>query len=288
MRPLVEPFLDPVSETFTYVVFDAPGGRAAIIDSVLDFDYNAARTSTESADRVIAFVREHGLTVDWVLETHAHADHMSAAPYLRERLGGCTGIGEHIRGVQEIFRDFFNLDASLSTDGSQFDRLFADGDTFDIGALRGRVMYTPGHTLADMAWLIGDTVFVGDTLFMPDVGTARCDFPGGDARRLYHSVRKLLSLPEQTRMFVCHDYPPPESGRPHRCETTVGEQKRGNVHIHDAVGEEEFVRMRRERDATLEMPRLILPAIQVNVRGGHLPPPEDNGRVYLKIPVNLL
>lgn len=287
MHPLIEPFLDPVSETFTYVVFDAPGGHAAIIDSVLDFDYNSARTSTHNAERVIAFVQKQDLTVDWILETHAHADHLSAAPYLRERLGGKIGIGEHIRDVQEVFRDLFNLGAAFPTDGSQFDRLFADGDSFEIGTLRGRMIHTPGHTLADMACVIGDAVFVGDTLFMPDVGTARCDFPGGDARRLYRSVRKLLTLPEQTRMFLCHDYPP-ASRHSHHCETTIGEQKRGNIHIHDGIGEEEFVRMRRERDATLEMPRLILPAIQINIRGGHLPPPEDNGQVYLKIPVNLL
>lgn len=288
MRPTVQPFFDEDTETFSYVVYDQPGGHAAIIDSVLDFDYKSAHTSTAGADRIIDFIRANDLTVDWILETHAHADHLSAAPYLKERVGGRIGIGEHIREVQEIFRGVFNLGTDFATDGSQFDKLFADGETFTFGGLEGRVMYTPGHTPADMAWMIGDAVFVGDTLFMPDTGTARCDFPGGDARRLYRSVRKLLSLPEETRMFLCHDYPPEGSGREHACETTVGDQKRDNVHIRDGITEDEFVDMRTRRDATLDMPRLIIPSIQVNIRAGSMPPPEDNGQVYLKVPVNRL
>lgn len=288
MRPCIEPFLDPDTETFSYVVYDEPGGRAAVIDSVLDFDFKAARTSTSGAERILAFVAERGLTVDWILETHAHADHLSAAQFLRERLGGRVAIGEHIREVQEIFRDLFKLGEGFATDGSQFDKLFADGETFRIGELEMQVMHMPGHTRADMAWRVEDAVFVGDTLFMPDVGTARCDFPGGDARRLYRSIRRLLELPEETRLFLCHDYPPPDSGREHCWFTTVAETKRHNIHVREGVGEDEFVRMREARDATLEMPRLILPSIQVNIRAGHLPPAEDDGEHYLRIPVNRL
>lgn len=288
MRPCIEPFLDPDTETFSYVVYDEPGGRAAVIDSVLDFDFKAARTTTSGAERILAFVAERGLTVDWILETHAHADHLTAAQFLRERLGGRVAIGEHICEVQEIFRGIFNLGADFATDGSQFDQLFADGETFRIGELEMQVMHTPGHTRADMAWRVGDAVFVGDTLFMPDVGTARCDFPGGDARRLYRSVRSLLELPEETRLFLCHDYPPPDSGRKHCWFTTVAETKRHNIHVHEGVDEDAFVRMREDRDATLEMPRLILPSIQVNIRAGHLPPAEADGEHYLRIPVNRL
>ncbi len=288
MRPFIQPFFDPDTETFSYVVYDEPGGHAAIIDSVLDFDFKAARISTAGAERIIGFVQERGLTVDWILDTHAHADHLTAAQFLRERLGGQVGIGEHIREVQEIFCDIFNLGPNFPTDGSQFDKLFADGETFRIGELEGRVMHTPGHTRADMAWIIEDAVFVGDTLFMPDVGTARCDFPGGDSRRLYHSIRMLLSMPEQTRLFLCHDYPPQGSGRAHSWFTTVGEQKRHNIHVHEGVSEDDFVAMRERRDATLDMPRLILPSIQVNIRAGHFPEPEDDGEVYLKIPLNRL
>lgn len=286
MKPHVEPFLDPDSETFSYVIFDEVGGHAAVIDPVLDFDYKAGRTRTEGAQRLVDFVREQNLTVDWILETHAHADHLSAAPFIRDQLGGKIAIGEHIREVQRIFRDLFNLEKEFLVDGSQFDKLFAAGETFYFGQLEGQVIYTPGHTPADMSWLIGDALFVGDTLFMPDVGTARCDFPGGDAATLYRSIQTLLSLPEDTRLFVCHDYPP--KGREHACETTVGEQKRNNIHAREGTTEAQFVTLREHRDATLGMPRLILPAVQVNIRAGQMPPTEDNGTVYLKVPVNVL
>jgi len=287
LRPLVQPFLDEDTETWSYVIYDREGGSAAVIDAVLDFDQASGRTSTGGAEKIVAFVRDKQLTVEWVLETHAHADHLSAAPFIREQLGGKIAIGDHIRQVQGIFRDVFNLEKEFLVDGSQFDHLFHDGDTFSIGDLEGRVIYVPGHTPADMAWLIGDALFVGDTLFLPDVGSARCDFPGGDARNLYQSVQKLLSLPEETRMFMCHDYPP-KGAREHQCETTVGAQKRDNIHLHEGVTEDEFVKMRSERDATLGMPRLILPSIQVNIRAGQMPPAEDNGTVYLKVPVNKL
>lgn len=286
MKPNVQAFLDQDSETFSYVVFDEVGGHAAVIDPVLDFDYKAGRTSTDGARRLVDFVREQNLTVDWILETHAHADHLSAAPFIREQLGGKIAIGEHICQVQQIFRDLFNLEKEFLVDGSQFDKLFAAGETFRIGKLEGRVIYTPGHTPADMSWLIGDALFVGDTLFMPDVGTARCDFPGGDAATLYRSIQTLLSLPENTRLFICHDYPP--QGRNHCCETTVGEQQRNNIHVREGTTEEQFVTLREARDATLGMPRLILPAVQVNIRAGQMPPAEDNGTVYLKVPVDVL
>ena len=286
MRPQVKAFLDQGTETFSYVVYDRPGGSAAVIDPVLEFDNKSGRTSSEGAERIIAFVREQGLTVEWVLETHAHADHLSAAPVIRDALGGQIGIGEHITEVQSIFRKVFNLEKQFLPDGSDFDHLFADGDTFTIGDLEGAVIHTPGHTPADLAYVIGDAVFVGDTLFMPDVGTARCDFPGGDAATLFRSTRRLLELPDDTRMFMCHDYP--TEGRTHQCETSVGEQKRANKHVHEGVSQAEFVEWRTARDATLEMPRLILPSIQVNIRAGRMPPPEDNGVVYLKVPVNEL
>lgn len=285
--PLVQPFLDKASETWSYVVYDRPGGSAAVIDPVLDFDVPSGRMGTAGAQRLVDYVRAQQLSLDWILETHAHADHLSAAPFIREQLGGRIGVGEHIRDVQKIFRDVFNLEREFLVDGSQFDHLFADGDSFKLGDLQGRVIYSPGHTPADMAWLIGDALFVGDTLFMPDVGSARCDFPGGDAAQLYRSVRHLLELPEDTRMFMCHDYPP--QGRDgHCCETTVGEQKRSNIHMRGGISEAEFVAMRQQRDATLEVPRLILPSIQVNIRAGQMPPAEGNGTVYLKIPVDQL
>lgn len=286
MRPLVEAFLDDDTETYSYVVYDEPGGHAAVVDPVLDYDGSSGRTSTAGAERIAAFIRARGLTVDWVLETHAHADHLSAAPFVRDRVGGTLAIGEHIQQVQKLFRDVFNLEREFLPDGSDFDHLFKEGDVFAVGKLEGRVLHTPGHTPADMSYLIGDALFVGDTLFMPDVGTARCDFPGGDARTLYRSARKLLALPDETRMFMCHDYPP--EGRDHACETTVGEQRRSNKHVRDGLSEQEFVRLREERDATLGMPRLILPSIQVNIRAGKMPPAESNGVVYLKIPVNQL
>ena len=284
MKQNVQAFFDPATWTVTYVVHD--DASCAIVDSVLDYDPKSGRTSTASADKVIAFVRSRGLKVEWILETHAHADHLSAAPYLRKELGGRIAIGEQIRTVQGVFKKVFNLEPGFRLDGSQFDHLFADGETFRIGGLTGEAMHVPGHTPADMAYRIGDAVFVGDTLFMPDIGTARCDFPGGDARTLYRSVRWLLGLPGGTRLFMCHDYPP--RGRAPQWETSVAEQRAGNIHIHDGVSEDEFVAMRTARDRTLDMPMLILPAIQVNVRAGELPPLEADGRSYLKIPLNAL
>ena len=284
-RPIVTHFFDEPTNTFSYVVQDPDSSACAIIDSVLDFDYAAGRTDIRSANQIIAFVREKRLEVAWVLETHVHADHLSAAPYLHEQLGGKTGIGAHIVEVQEIFGKAFNAGTEFARDGSQFDALFKENDTFAIGALEGRVLHTPGHTPACLTYVIGDAAFVGDTLFMPDYGTARCDFPGGDARTLYHSIQKVLSLPEQTRLFLCHDYKAP--GRDaYQHETTVAEQRQANVHVHDGISEEEFVKMRTERDATLGMPRLIIPSVQVNMRAGELPPAEDNGQVYLKVPIN--
>ena len=286
MLPQVAPFFDSATSTFTYVVHGGDGTAAAIIDSVLDYDPKSGRTATASADRVIAFVREHGLQVEWLLETHAHADHLSAAQYLKHELGGKTAIGEQIRTVQAKFKDVFNFGDDVPADGTQFDHLFAADEAFSVGALAGRALHVPGHTPADVAYQIGDAVFVGDTLFMPDVGSARCDFPGGDAHTLYRSVRRLLSLPPQTRLFMCHDYPPPT--RHANCETTVDEERRANVHLHEGVSEDAFVEMRRARDRTLSMPVLILPAVQVNIRAGHMPPPESNGVRYLKIPLNVL
>ena len=287
MNPHIQAFFDPVTATVTYVVHEpVAGGACAIIDSVLDYDPKSGRTSTASADRVAAYVREHGLRTDWLLETHAHADHLSAAPYLQRQLGGVIAIGQSIRTVQGVFKKIFNLEPQFQLDGSQFGRLFADGETFQIGALTASAMHVPGHTPADMAYRIGDAVFVGDTLFMPDVGTARCDFPGGDAHQLYRSIRQLLSLPDDTRLYMCHDYPP--AGREAAWQTTVAEQRRANIHVRDGIGEDDFVAMRTQRDATLSMPTLILPAIQVNIRAGHFPPAEDNGVHYLKIPVDAL
>lgn len=284
-RPIVTHFFDEPTNTFSYVVQDPDSSACAIIDSVLDFDYAAGRTDIRSANQIIAFVREKRLEVAWVLETHVHADHLSAAPYLHDQLGGKTGIGAHIVEVQEIFGKAFNAGTEFARDGSQFDALFNEGDTFTIGSLEGRVLHTPGHTPACLTYVIGDAAFVGDTLFMPDYGTARCDFPGGDARTLYHSIQKVLSLPEQTRLFLCHDYKAP--GRElFQHETSVAEQRKTNVHVHDGISEEEFVKMRTERDATLGMPRLIIPSVQVNMRAGELPPAEDNGQVYLKVPLN--
>ena len=286
MQAQVKAFFDPATWTVSYVVFDAPGGHCALVDSVLDYDPKSGRTRTDSADRLIAFVREQNLTVDWILETHAHADHLSAAPYLRKHLGGKIAIGGKITQVQNVFKGIFHLEPEFATNGSQFDHLFEDGDTFAIGTLQAQALSVPGHTPACMAYQVGDAVFVGDTLFMPDVGTARCDFPGGNAHTLYQSVRKLLSLPPETRLFMCHDYPP--EGRAAQWECTVADQRARNIHVHDGVSEAEFVAMRTKRDAGLAMPVLILPSVQVNIRAGELPPPEANGVSYLKIPLNAL
>ncbi|MCP1170916.1 MAG: MBL fold metallo-hydrolase [Ralstonia sp.] len=286
MQPIVQPFFDPATWTVTYVVHQEARSECAIIDSVLDYDPKSGRTSTASADRVIAFVRERALRVEWILETHAHADHLSAAPYLKRHLGGRIGIGQNIRGVQAVFKQLFNLEPEFQPDGSQFDHLFEDGATFSVGGLTGKAIHVPGHTPADMAYQFEDAVFVGDTLFMPDVGTARCDFPGGNAHELFHSIRKLLDLPGETRLFMCHDYPP--EGRGPAWETTVRDERNRNIHVHDGVTEAQFVAMRQARDATLAMPTLILPSVQINIRAGELPPPEENGVRYLKIPLNAL
>ncbi len=286
MKPVIRSFFDPATSTITHVVREPGGHHCAIIDPVLDFDPKSGRTATESADAVVAYVRQEKLTVDWILETHAHADHLTAAPYLKETLGGKTAIGAHITDVQKVFAGIFNTGPDFATDGSQFDHLFADGDTFKIGTMAGRVMHTPGHTPACITYVIGDAAFVGDTLFMPDYGTARCDFPGGDAKTLYASIGKVLALPPGTRLFMCHDYMP--GGRDVAWETTVADEKANNLHVHDGIEEAAFVKMRTERDKTLDMPVLILPSVQVNMRAGHLPPPEANGVSYLKLPIDAL
>ena len=286
IKPQVHGIFDPTTWTVSYVVYEKAGSACAIIDSVLDYDPKSGRTRTDSADKLIAFVREKQLKVEWILETHAHADHITAAPYLKATLGGKTAIGDHITTVQQVFKGIFNLEPGFATDGSQFDHLLSDGETFSFGTLTGSTMFVPGHTPACVSYQIGDAVFVGDTMFMPDVGTARCDFPGGDAKTLYGSVKKILSLPEETRLFMCHDYPP--NDRPVTFETTVGAQRRNNIHVHDGITEAAFIEMRTKRDATLEMPVLILPAVQVNIRAGEMPPRDDNGVAYLKIPVNAL
>ena len=287
MNPKVTAFFDQQTYTVSYVVSEPQGPRAAILDSVLDYDPKSGRTSTESADRLIEFVHSENLSVDWILETHAHADHLTAAPYLKEKLGGEICIGAHIVDVQAIFRKVFNAEAGFAADGSQFDRLFADGDRFNIGELKVRVMHTPGHTPACLTYVVGDAAFVGDTLFMPDYGTARADFPGGDAATLYRSIRKILSLPDAMRLFLCHDYLAP--GRTeYAWQTTVREQRDRNVHVGGGVTVQAFVEMREERDAGLGMPVLILPSVQVNMRAGRFPPAESNGVAYLKIPLNTL
>jgi glyoxylase-like metal-dependent hydrolase (beta-lactamase superfamily II) len=286
-RPIVRTFFDEATNTATHVVRDPVTHCAAIIDSVLDFDQPSGRTSTRSADRLIEHLKNERLTVDWVLETHAHADHLSAAPYLQQKLGGSIGIGREILAVQNVFGKIFNEATQFARDGSQFDRLFADGDTFAIGEIPVVVLHVPGHTPADVAYVVGDAAFVGDTLFMPDYGTARADFPGGDARALYGSIHRLLRLPDQTRLFLCHDYKAPNRNE-YVWQTTVLAERTANVHVHEGVAEDEFVAMRTQRDATLGMPRLILPSIQINMRGGRLPDPEDNGTRYLKLPLNVL
>ena len=284
--PIVHGIFDKATWTVTYIVHSGVGTACAIIDSVLDYDPKSGRTTTTSADKVVDYVKAHQLQVAWILETHAHADHVSAAPYLKKLLGGKTAIGSHITQVQKVFKGIFNLEPTFKQDGSQFDQLLDSDEAFKVGDLTGKVLFVPGHTPACVAYQLGDAVFVGDTLFMPDVGTARCDFPGGDARALYASIRKILSLPPETRLFMCHDYPPTD--RPIAFETTVAAQRAHNIHVHDGITEDQFVEMRTKRDATLDMPVLILPAVQINIRAGELPPQESNGVAYLKIPLNAL
>jgi glyoxylase-like metal-dependent hydrolase (beta-lactamase superfamily II) len=284
LKPDVTTFFDAPTNTFSYVVKDPGGSACAVVDSVLDFDYASGRISHKSADSIIEIVRSRGLKVEWLLETHVHADHLSAAPYIQQSLGGKIAIGANIRVVQETFGKVFNEGTDFQRDGSQFDRLFEDGDAFSIGALDGRVMHTPGHTPACMTYVVGDAAFVGDTLFMPDGGTARADFPGGDARVLFRSIQKVLALPPETRLFMCHDYGP--NGREIRNETTVAEERAHNIHVREGVSEDDFVKMRTERDATLAMPKLIIPSLQVNMKAGELPKPEGDGRRYLRVPIN--
>jgi glyoxylase-like metal-dependent hydrolase (beta-lactamase superfamily II) len=283
----VKGFFDPDTFTVSYVVIDPATNQAAIIDSVLDFDAPSGRTKTTSADQLIAHVKEKGASVQWLLETHVHADHLSAAPYLKEKLGGTLAIGFEIVTIQNVFGKVFNAGAEFARDGRQFDRLLKDGETFKLGSIDAKAMHTPGHTPACMTYLIGDAGFVGDTLFMPDYGTARCDFPGGDARQLYRSIQKIFALPEETRLFMCHDYLP-ASRSEYVWETTVGAEKHHNIHVGAGKSEDEFVAMRQARDAKLDMPRLILPSVQVNMRAGHMPPADSNGISYLKLPINAL
>ena len=286
----IEAFFDPATSSNTYLVFDADRTRCVVVDSVLDYNPQAGRIGTDNADRLIDRVAETGARVEWILETHVHADHLSAAAYIKEKLGGRTAIGRQVTVVQGVFGTLFNAGPGFATDGSQFDHLLADGETITVGSLSITAMHTPGHTPACVSYLFADgdeqAVFVGDTLFMPDTGTARCDFPGGDAHVLYRSLRRLLALPPQTRLYLCHDYPPGE--RPNAFVSTVAEQRRSNIHVHDGVGEEEFVDLRRRRDATLAVPALLLPAVQVNMRCGRPPEPEENGTRYLKIPLNAI
>lgn len=285
MAPAVHAFFDEATNTITYVVVEPKGSACAVIDSVLDFDYASGRTDTRSADAVIDFIRKNELKLEWILETHVHADHLSAAPYIQERLGGKIGIGERITVVQDTFGKIFNEGTRFQRDGSQFDKLFKEGDSFMIGQMRGDVLHTPGHTPACLTYVIEDTAFVGDTLFMPDFGTARCDFPGGSAETLWNSIQKILELPEETRIFVGHDYKA-EGRETYAWETTVGAQKRLNKHVGEGKSKEDFIRMRTERDSQLAMPRLIIPSLQVNMRAGQMPEPEDNGKSYLKVPLN--
>ncbi|HQN45622.1 MAG TPA: MBL fold metallo-hydrolase, partial [Rugosibacter sp.] len=279
MKPAIQPFFDVVTGTITYIVFDVPGGHAAIIDPVLDYDPKSGRTHTALADQVISFITQQKLAVDWILETHAHADHLSAAHYLKSKLGGRIAIGEHIKAVQNVFKGMFNLAADFAVDGSQFDHLFTDNEEFNVGQLTARALFVPGHTPADIAYQFDDAIFVGDTLFMPDVGSARCDFPGGNAEMLYQSVQRLFAFPDNTRLFMCHDYPP--AGRAPAWQTTVGSQRKNNIHLHNGVTQESFVQIRQARDATLDMPVLILPSVQVNIRAGEMPAAESNGVSYL-------
>lgn len=284
-QAIVKAFFDPQTWTYTYVVYESEGSACIVIDSVLNYDPKSGRTKTQSADEVIAFIQKHQLKLEWILETHAHADHLTAAPYIQEKLGGKIAIGDHITTVQGVFKGVFNLD-DFAVDGSQFDVLIKEGESVRFGNLSFKALYVPGHTPACMAYEIGDSIFVGDTLFMPDVGTARCDFPGGSASNLYRSIQSILKYPPNTKLYMCHDYPP--NGRPPEYQSTVADQKKSNIHVHDGVTEEQFVAMRNKRDAGLEMPVLILPSIQVNIRAGHMPKLEGNGTAYLKIPLNAL
>ena len=285
MGPDITSFFDEATNTISYIVCDPNGSACAIIDSVLDFDFASGRTDTKSADKLINFVKENKLDVQWLLESHVHADHLSAAPYIQMEVGGKIGIGSHITDVQETFGKIFNEGTEFQRDGSQFDKLFVEGDTFHIGQLRGDVLHTPGHTPACMTYVIGDAAFVGDTLFMPDFGTARCDFPGGSSENLFASIKKILTLPDATRIFVGHDYKAP--GREHYAwETTVGEQKKKNIHIKSGQSKEDFVKLRDERDAKLAMPKLIVPSLQINMRAGNMPEPDEQGDVFLKVPIN--
>lgn len=287
MNAQVEAFFDPATFTYSYVVSDPQSKRCAIVDPVLDYDPAAGRTSHANADRLIAYVREQGLTLDWLLETHVHADHLSAAAYLKQVLGGRLAIGALITQIQTSFAQLFNAGPEFATDGRQFDQLFADGDSFGVGGIAARALHTPGHTPACLTYVIGDAAFIGDTLFMPDYGTARCDFPGGDARTLYRSIQTLFALPDSTRLFMCHDYKTPGRDQ-HHYQSSVAEQRAHNLHIHAGIDEDSFVAMRRARDASLSMPVLMLPAVQVNMRGGELPPAESNGVRYLKVPLDVL
>jgi len=281
--PEVKSFFDEATETFSYVIKDPSSSACAVIDSVMNIDYPSGTTSYKGADEIIHWIKSNGLELEWQIETHVHADHLTAAPYLQEKLGGKIGIGEHITVVQDVFASIFNTGKDFRPDGSQFDVLFSDGDTYQIGNMSAYAMHTPGHTPACMTHIMGNAAFVGDTLFMPDVGTARADFPGGNARELFQSIKKVLSLPDNIRLFMCHDYP---QDRVVECETTVADEKNGNIHVRDGIDEEAFVKMRETRDASLAMPTLILPSLQVNMRAGHLPPEEENGRVYLKLPLD--
>lgn len=285
--PEVKGFFDPATYTISYVVWDRDTKVCAVIDSLLDFDQASGRTSTRSADQLIAYVQENGLTCEWIIDTHVHADHLTAAPYIRDQIGGKTAIGFNIGVVQSVFKKVFNEDQRFHTDGSQFDHLFKDGETYKIGNLTGRALHTPGHTPACMSHVIGDAVFVGDTIFMPDFGTARCDFPGGDAGTLFDSIQSLFELAEETRVFLCHDYMAPGRDR-YVWETTIGAQKRANIHVKDGTSRDDFIAMRTQRDATLDMPKLILPSVQINMRAGDMPPAEDNGLSYLKLPIDAL
>ena len=286
MQPIVKTFFDEPTFTFSHVVSDPETKECAIIDSVLDFDYASGKTDRVSADQIIAYIKEEALQTQWILETHVHADHLSAAPYLKDQLGGTLAIGDQIKVVQNVFGKAFNAGTEFERDGSQFDHLFKDDETFNIGSISAKAIHTPGHTPACMSYLIGDALFVGDTLFMPDYGTARCDFPGGDATTLYQSIQKLFALPDETRVFMCHDYKAPGRDE-YQFETTIGEERQHNIHVSVEHDQAEFIQMRQSRDATLGMPRLILPSVQVNMRAGHMPPAEGNGQRYLKIPVDL-